>query len=40
MELLTNFSIEAAVQIALQELENDPSTQFSARAEFNTQVSN
>ena len=28
MELLTNFSIEAAVQIALQELENDPSTQL------------
>ena len=24
MELLTNFSIEAAVQMALQELENDP----------------
>ena len=28
MELLTNLSIEAAVQIALQELENDPSTQL------------
>ena len=25
MELLTNFSIEAAVQTALQNLENDPS---------------
>ena len=25
MELLTNFSIEAAVQTALQKLENDPS---------------